>query len=195
MIEFFQYWSALVRAPLLSWAIGVQLLAVTTALALQFVGWQARRVAFVCVPLGTLSWLVLSVPLLILGWGLGGWDDWDNSPPPGFVDLTWLYFAGLETGVVLLALGTALLHRKQFSLSLLRGFCGFFLDALLYIAVFACEVSTILPLAKDASDRIFLFFILNGFVIWLFFLWMRPTMLKMLKRARLTRHPKAHGLT
>ena len=194
MIEFFQYWSALLRAPLLGWAIAAQLLAAATSIALQFVGWKARRVAFICVPLGALSWLILSVPLLILGWGLGGWDDWDNSPPPDFVDLTWLYFAGLETGITLLALGTALLHRKQFALSLLRGFCGFFLDALLYIVVFACEVSTVLPLAKDASDRIFLFFILNGFLMWLLLLWMRPTILGALRRIGLARHPKAHGL-
>ncbi len=188
MIEFTEYWSALFRAPLIGWTIPAQLLAAVTVVALHFIAWQARRHPFICVPLGALSLLVLSIPLLILGWGLGGWDDWDIPAPPDFVDLTWLYFAGLETGLLLLALGTAFLHRKQFALSLLRGFCGFFLDALLYIVVFSCEVSMVLPIAKDASDHIF--FIMNGFLMWLLFTWMRPTMLSGLSRLKLTRHPK-----
>ncbi len=195
MIEFYEYWSALFRMPLLGWAIGVQLLAILMVTVLQFVGWKARRHALICVPLGTLSWLILSVPLLILGWGLGGWDDDSISPPSGFVDLTWFYFAGLESGISLLALGTAFLHRKQFALPLLNGFFGFFFDAMLHIAAFAGAVSVVSSFIRIPDDRIFLFFILNGLILWLIFLWLRPTMLSALTRLKLARHPKTNGLT
>ena len=136
MIEFFHYWSALFGPPLIGWTICAQLLAAVTIVTAHFVAWKVRRYALICVPLGALSWLALSLVIFIFGWILGGWDDDSIPPPPDFVDLTWLYFAGLETGFILLALGAAFLHRKQFALPLLRGFCGFFFDAMLNIVTF-----------------------------------------------------------
>lgn len=194
MIEFYEYWSALFRAPLVIWTVATQLMAVVIVLATHFIAWKARRYAMICVFLGTLSLILISIPLFILGWGLGGWDNWDKSPPPEFVDLTWLYFGGLETGLLLLALGTAFLHRKQFSLPLLNGFCGFFFDAALnafFLSYWGNTfISSRLAYLGSPQSRILAFYALSGFLLWLLFAWMRPTMLLALKSLRLTRHPK-----